>query len=183
MGSKSVGRRCLTSLLCGLLMGLSGCADNAILELDVTLPANPNPDTPLYAQVLARSSRLQTFEDDWLLFDSFDGFQLEEESQLRVISIVADPVDYDSNVLLRVLFCTEPRCTGIGDDNAGERRMVIERPFYSGQRTRADWTVGDVTDSVVEVPEVISVCQVRGCRSGDLTSYCYDGTEDHFCSR
>lgn len=179
----SFSSRAFGLLLCALSIG---CVDNSILELEVNLPVKPStlPDTEdVYAFIQIRSSRVSDFENDWLPTESIDGFLLTDAPSTQTISIVSEPQDYDSDLLLRVLYCSSSRCSELGDDMAGERRLRIEHPFYDGERTRVMWDVGEYTDIEVTEPEVIPLCQVQGCRPGDITDYCYMGTNDHFCSR
>jgi hypothetical protein len=162
-----------------------GCVDNSILELEIDLPAQPTDvSEQVYAFVQVRSSRMSSFATDWLSAgEDPDGFALGLERTPQVISIIAEPRDYDEDLLLRVVYCVSPRCSNLGDDTAGERRLVIEHPFYDGQRTRVSWQVGDYTPTVIPEEETVAVCAVEGCRAGDVSEYCYAGTQDHFCSR
>ncbi|MFK8001828.1 MAG: hypothetical protein AB8H86_19690 [Polyangiales bacterium] len=163
-----------------------GCVDNSILELEIDLPPQPaEVSEQVYAFVQIRSSRMSSFATDWLSAgEDPDGFALGPERATQTISVVAEPRDYDEDLLLRVVYCVSPRCSSLGDDTAGERRLVIEHPFYDGQRTRVRWSVGDYTPVVIPEEETVGVCQVEGCRAGDgLADYCYVRTQDHFCSR
>lgn len=163
-----------------------GCVDNSILELEVDLPPQPaGVSEQVYALVQIRSSRMFSFEMDWLSAgEDPEGFALGSERATQRISIVAEPRDYEEDLLLRVVYCSSPRCSNLGDDTAGERRLVIAHPFYDGERTRVSWTVGDYTPVVIPTEEQVEVCDVEGCRAGDdLADYCYSGTTDHFCSR
>ena len=162
-----------------------GCVDNSVLELELDLPPQPaEVSEQVYAFVQIRSSRMSSFATNWLSAgEDPDGFPLGPERATQQISVVAAPRDYEEDLLLRVIFCESPRCSNLGDDVAGERRLVVQHPFYDGERTRVSWTVGDYTPTVIPDEETVSVCAVEGCRAGDVSEYCYAGTQDHFCSR
>ncbi|MAQ14394.1 MAG: hypothetical protein CMN30_06320 [Sandaracinus sp.] len=160
------------------ILGLAGCAENAILELEVDMPASTS-DEPQYLVLLMRSARSSDFETDWGA-DELEGFELGAVSREETISVVAQPEDFGDDLLVRARFCSSPRCDALGDDLAGERRLVVETPFYSLKRTEATWVIGAVEDAVVETPDVVERCQVRGCREGTTAMYCSsDGP--HFC--
>ena len=159
------------------LTGLS-CADNGILELTVRLPASASAEAE-YAVISMRSAAESSFDVAWAAGE-LDGFLLEGTSRTEQISVVAQPEDFGSDLLVRTRFCSTPRCDGLGDDTAGERRLVVEEPFYSLQRTRAEWVIPMVEDTVNETADTVERCSVMGCRPGVTVSYCRsDGT--HFC--
>jgi len=168
-------RRALLAALA--LSGLS-CAENGILELEVRLPAGASAEAE-YAVISMRSAAESSFDVAWASGE-LDGFLLEGSSRTEQISVVAQPGDFGSDLLVRARFCSTPRCDGLGDDTAGERRLIVEEPFYSLKRTRAEWVIPAVEDTVNETADVVERCQVMGCREGVTVSYCRsDGT--HFC--
>lgn len=168
-------RNALLALLA--LVGLS-CAENGILELTVRLPASAAADAE-YAVISMRSASETGFDVAWAAGE-LDGFLLEGSSRTEEISVVAQPENFGADLLVRAQFCSTPRCDGLGDDTAGERRLIVEEPFYSLQRTRTEWVIPMVEDTVNETPDVIDRCSVMGCRPGVTVSYCRsDGT--HFC--
>lgn len=161
-----------------LVLPVAGCADNAILELEVDLPASPMGEET-YAFIQVRTDELG-FDVPWSGADPVDGFLLGPTRSTQPISIVAAPRDYDRNVRVRATFCSQPRCDGFGDDIAPERRLEIEHPFYSTRRTAATWRIEDVPADTVETPDLIQRCEVAGCRDGTTREHCRrDGT--HFC--
>ena len=166
------------ALLIGLaLCGLS-CAENGILELIVELPPSASAEAT-YAVISMRSAAESSFDVAWAAGE-LDGFLLEGSGRTEQISVVAQPEDFGADLLVRMRFCSTPRCDGLGDDTAGERRLIVEEPFYSLARTRVEWVVPAVEDTVNETPDVLARCEVMGCRAGVTVSYCRsDGT--HFC--
>jgi hypothetical protein len=159
------------------LVGLS-CAENGVLELTVQLPPSASAEAE-YAVISMRSAAESSFDVGWATGE-LDGFLLESSSRTEQISVVAQPEDFGADLLVRARFCSTPRCDGLGDDTAGERRLVVEEPFYSLERTRAEWVIPMVEDTVNETADVVERCEVMGCRAGVTVSYCRsDGT--HFC--
>jgi len=163
---------------------LASCAeDNAILELDVVLPVPTDETTQRFAFVQVRTDELG-FDIPWSGGDSLEGFRLSNgtpEERTQQISVVAQPSHYERDIHVRVHFCRESQCTGIGDDVAPEARLVVEHPFYSGQRTFAEWTIDEVPGAAGE-PDRVERCAIAapGCREGMTTNFCrMDGT--HFC--
>lgn len=168
-------RRLLVAALA--LAGLS-CADNGILELTVQLPPSSSAEAE-YAVISMRSAAESSFDVAWATGE-LDGFLLEGSARTEQISVVAQPDNFGADLLIRARFCSTPRCDGLGDDAAGERRLVVEEPFYSLQRTRTEWVISMVEETVNETPDVVERCSVMGCRPGVTVSYCRsDGT--HFC--
>ena len=169
----------LRALVVAMLVLCASCAENAILELDVRLP-EASGVAAQYVVIVMRSARESDFDVVWGATD-LDGFLLESASRNVTVSVVAQPEDFSDDLLVRALFCSSPRCDALGDDTAGERRLVIEHPFYSLQRTEAAWVLQTVEESVISVPDRISRCEVQGCRSGVTTSYCRTDDGTHFC--
>ena len=164
--------------LAALIVAGFGCADNAILELRVQLPAATSTE-PQYAFIILRSSADTDFDENWVT-SQVDGFLLEGSAREVTISVVAQPEDFGSDLLARARFCSTARCEGFGDDTAGEHRLVVEEPFYSLRRTTAEWVLPGVATTVQEVPDRIDRCSVQGCRDGITSSYCR-ADDTHFC--
>ncbi|RMH12344.1 MAG: hypothetical protein D6701_13645 [Gemmatimonadetes bacterium] len=168
----------LTSLLAAVPL-LAACSSNAILELELTLPAAPDPSEPLYAFVQMRTNT--NFDTPWSGAVPFDGIPLQDVPSEHLISVVAEPGQYDDDLFVRVSFCHTPRCDGFGDDFAPERRLRIEHPFYELKRTRASWVIDAVPTETVETPDVIERCAVEGCREGTTRDFCRMSDGSHFC--
>ena len=158
------------------LFALVGCNTNAVLELTIDLP--PTTDT-VYAFVQVRT--MTDFSARWTGADPLDGFLLGAAPTPQPISIVGQPGDFDEDVLVRVTFCSAPRCDGFGDDRAPERRLRIEHPFYELKRTRARWTIDAVPMATPADPDVIERCSVEGCRDGTTRDFCRRSDGTHFC--
>ncbi len=170
-------RRVLTA--CAALL-LFGCAENAILEVDLQLPAQPTTGPALFAHVQARSADVVSFDETWAGTDAIEGRELAEEASPLPFSVVAGGSAFTRKLGVRVRFCETPACTGLGDDYAPEMRYRIERAFYRGRRTRVTIAIASVPTAPPGEAEVIEKCDVEGCTSGSTLSYCFiDGR--HFC--
>ena len=176
-------RRCV---LCIVLL-VSGCARNAIFELELSLPAQP-AGAPLYAVVQARVDG--GFEASWDDIATSPGLPLcprpsEGTCEDRVldpacasiVSIVADESELERPLYVRVRFCEDPACAASSDASAPEHRVEVERAFYRGRYTQARVCLDEVPPE--PALDLIERCDVR-CREGSATSHCrLDGT--HFC--
>ena len=173
-----MSRNLLACLLA--LPAVTACGTNAILELELALPAAPaEASGPIYAFVQARTNA--SFDVPWSGAVPFDGIPLEPAPSQHLVSIVAEPGQYDDDLFVRVSFCASPRCDGFGDDFAPERRLRIEHPFYETRRTRASWVIAEVPSETVETPDVIDRCSVEGCREGTTRNFCRLSDGSHFC--
>lgn len=179
-------------LLIALAIVASGCARNAILELELELPPNP-AGAQVYAVVQARGDL--GFDEIWS--DApLEGIPLSractrtdpappcadrmlDPQCSAVISLIGDGDDLARPLHVRVRFCEDPTCSAPADATAPEHRVDIERGFYLGRYTQARVCVDEAPTVTNAVPEVIERCEVR-CREGTAAMYCrLDGT--HFC--
>ena len=153
-------------------LAMVGCAQNAILELQVELPAAPPDDgtgKPWFAQIQVRRSSDHPFEIPWTGGD-LTSVELGAAPQWDCISVQSFDEAIDLNV--RVRFCRSSNCLDIDDGRRRERWYEVEHPFYIGRRTY--WRT-----SITEVPECesdgdcggVGVCTdgVCGC---ELTTEC-----------
>lgn len=167
--------RCFAALAFGLV--LVGCADNAILEVDLELPAATAGTPPRYAFVQSLSASTISFEGAWAGADAGDGFLLGAAPTTQHVSFVAEGDTIGRPLGLRVRFCADRVCGALADVDAPEARYVIARAFYRGQRTRLTLTP---VPSTSPVTTEIDRCAVRGCSNGAAATYCFaDGR--HFC--
>jgi len=160
----------------------TGCADNAVLELMVELPASPGGD-PVYVQVQPRRASDNPFTDDWR-GDDVEPIELGSEPMVDHVSVVSEQDDVD--LAVKVRFCQTETCTGFGDEDPPALWFLVEDPFYIGEHTEADLVVTEVpatgcTEGMADCPVRVDRCDVRGCTGGDPpTTYCrLDGR--HLC--
>jgi hypothetical protein len=166
-----------------IVLALVGCADNAILEVELDLPA-ANADTR-YAVVQGRSGEVD-FDATWAGGGVIDGLELSNETML--VGIEADDGgEIDAPLALRIRYCIDPACGDARDGEAQEIQVTVERAFYEGEYTllRAEaLPLPDVIDCTTGgcAPERVMVekCRIEGCRAGMTINWCNsDGL--HFC--
>lgn len=159
-----------------LALLVAGCADNAILEVDLELPAT-SASTPRYAFVQSLSASTIDFGGAWAGADATEGFLLTSAPSTQHVSFVTDGDAIGRPLGIRVRFCTDRVCGALADVDAPEARYVVDRAFYRGQRTRL--TLSPVPETAPTTTE-IGKCEVRGCSNGAAATYCFaDGR--HFC--
>lgn len=177
MTSRSLETRWVVTALV-LAASLSGCVQNAALELEITLPPGPASGPPVYALTQPRSST-NPFTDDWLASDDPDAIELSPDGPtVDHISVLSHDDTIDLH--LKVRFCSTPACSVIADDGAPEARYILDHPFYIGKRTYWTTTI-DAIPTMTGAPIEVDKCVIRGCIEGVLGSYCRDGTDRHVC--
>lgn len=132
----------------------SACAENAVLELQVQLPAAPSGG-PWYAQTQVRRAAGNGFDAVWMGSDPRTT-ELGPTPQWDCVSVQSGDETIDLNV--RVRFCHEDDCLGFGDDTAPERRFTIERPFYIGRRTYWSTTILSVPQCTADTDCAVGRC-------------------------
>ncbi len=171
----------------------SGCTRDAVLELELDLPAQPSGGAMRYAVVQVQSDG--SFDGTWadvpLSGQPLAASCTRPEPTIpcddrmldptcsEVISVVAGQDAIAQPLSVRVRFCSDPTCSAPEDATAPERRVVIERAFYLGHYTQARVCIDDVPAMTDTDPQIIPRCEVR-CREGSSMLQCrLDGT--HFC--
>lgn len=166
-----------------LVLALVGCADNAILEVELDLPA-ANGETR-FAVVQGRSGDVD-FAAAWAGGGAVEGLELSNETV--VVGIEADDGDeVEAPLAIRVRYCTDPACAGPQDGEAQEIQVTVERAFYEGEYTLlpADAlplpeVMDCTTGGCAAVSVMVDKCRIEGCRAGMTTNWCNsDGL--HFC--
>ena len=181
-------------LVAVLVLSTLGCARNAILELDVTIPAQAIVDGRRYALVEVADG-VSAFDDDAFL----QGEESIEVSttETRTARFAVMGTSAATEVRVRVRYCVAPRCDDIEMDvrpfMEGVRpgyRYVFERAFYVGRVTSYEIDVDPLSAGTESaVPETICRCAVAGCVGRTTTSYCRlsadpcndDPANTHFC--
>jgi hypothetical protein len=176
-----------------LALVLGGCAQNAIFELHVTLPAL-HSDTPVagtrYAPVGARFARLQVlpgtalFTEDRLQWIT-PAVPLTSVEQTTMVTATAEGDRIGQALHVKVQLCADADCSPPVD----QRWYAFERTFYQGHYTcYARDFAGDLADAAMSTPtadaDAIDVmrCAVGGCVAGteiDANNCSSDGR--HFC--
>lgn len=174
----------IAAVICAALAS-TGCSENAVFELTLTLPARPAPDdagvAPNYAFVqLRRESSGYTFDDPWESPDDLEGFELGTEPQELPVSVLTE--NFGTSVLGRVRYCVSPRCTTLpADDMAPEQQFRWETPFYALKRTA--WQSAPLVVPMRGMPARVDVgrCDIQGCIAGEPSSYCRESDGTHYC--
>lgn len=163
-----------------------GCAQTAVLELEIDLPVSPDGE-PLFAVVFAGESALLDNGPESVAVGlplsceraeprpRCDDRTLSPECSATV-SIVGRETHLEEPLPVHIRFCDDPVCAG--EEPRGSHRIEVERAFYLGRYTQARTCIDEIPDGMAE-PQRIERCDVR-CREGTATMSCrLDGT--HFC--
>lgn len=175
---------------------VTGCARNAVLDLDVVLPAQAAPLDGRRHAFVEIGTGLNDFGDQLLGLEGatdVDVTTLGGSSEPTRFSIVAgDPA---AELRVRVRYCRAARCSDPSDmrnfDDGTEPGLLwtFERAFYAGERTTASIAVPALTATVeTGEPETVCRCAVIGCAtvapgtsSCRMTTLLCDPTARHFC--
>ncbi len=173
---------------------LTGCANNAIFELQVILPAVMQP-IPTAPQITHVKMQIQpgpsVWGDSWAVTSTqtVGPIALTGVDQEITIDVEGDGDHLDGAVDVRILYCSSDDC----GNSVSERWFEFRRPFFKGKVTNyrieaALTTTGlEVSDDEGTEPppaQVIDKCQVAGCvdTNGEfLANYCDNGV--HWCER
>jgi hypothetical protein len=166
------------------LLALTACAQSAILELEVGLPALessmicercPTIHAVIDARSdLARSGDVQFDDDDDDDEDDIVSFVLSDETTAEPVSIVARATQIEAPLVVRARFCEDGICT----IDEPDLRVYFERPFYAGESTHYTVFFSYIPLAPSRLPDV-GRCAIRGCTMADAP-YC-DDEGRHFC--
>ncbi len=171
-----------STLLLGLsvaALALGGCANNAVLEVHLSLPAQPDAGfvdagtgvdggaAPTYAFVQIRAADGHPFDVEWT-GDDYAGTKLTDQMPGSV-DYSAISTDGTIDARMKVRFCRTPSCSALADSNSQEDWYELQHPFYIGQRT--SWDGGAPYPPPLDeagTPEVdmVDKCQIRAASSG-----------------
>lgn len=183
----------LRSLLLSLLaLGTSSCgSSNAVLDVQMSLPANPLGE-PVFVRALVARGDFPVPENTWVpepheLTAGPSTYQFSIEDR----ELSCDPtVTGECDVLIEVRFCLDRECASLrpgtpdirATDPQAAIRYRLEQPLFVGERTLWEPTITAVpacTDdpatcsSVVAPPESMAGCVVdSGVTDGPPTWFC-----------
>lgn len=185
-----MGARIVLALL--LALALTSCAQNAIFELHVDLPALAAPGTTTTVGT-ARFARVQILPGtasfgverlQWLT----PAIPLTTTAHAVMVSVPADGSEITQGLHVKVQLCDDEPCTHV----VNERWYAFDRVFYQGRFTC--YEVGyaaDLADSTMSAPMLgdpdtsaipVDRCAVTGCVSGNELSLHNCSTDGrHFC--
>lgn len=183
-------RRTLPITLALVLLG--GCAENAIFELHVDLPAagavgtTVGSHTAQYArvQVLPGAAAFGVERLQWLT----PTVRLQSASRAIMVSVPADGAEITAGLHVKVQLCDDEACTNV----VNERWYAFQRVFYQGRYTCAEVDfAADLADATMSAPTLgdpdtaaisIDRCAVTGCVSGnELSLHNCSSDGRHFC--
>jgi len=203
--------RRLLFVLAVALLG-SGCAQNAMFELQVQLPANP-PGETWFAQIQVRDQNGHSFSIPWMGGD-VPTVALGSEARWDCISV--ESLDPTVSLHVRVRFCHSEDCLDLEDGDPPERLYSFEAPFYIGSRTYYRVTVPRIPSCTSSLDCAVGVCiedrcgcsidadcggefrcepgfgcvnaidrcSIEGCIEGPVSAtFCSTETGEHFCER
>jgi hypothetical protein len=146
--------------LLAVFLLLGGCAENAVLELQVQIPPAPDPSTETYAQVQVRRADATGFDVSWT-GDDPQGVQLGQDAAWVCTSVDSHDATIDLDV--RVRFCGSPACDALGDDSAPEVRYHLEHPFYIGHHTYWSAQIAAVPECTTDADCALGRCVDGRC--------------------
>lgn len=171
------------ALLASSMVILLGCADNALLDVEIDLP----PAADVVAVVEARPASSYDFDATWAPTDAYPAarFPLDAAAtSLAAVSILAETPT--QNVLLQVRFCNH----GVCDDASPTLCYSLDRPFHQGRRSRYRDMVTTIPSAVPVggvcslPPRLIDRCEI-GCAANDdwLSGSWFCEGQEHVCDR
>lgn len=171
-----------------LALLLTGCAENALLELTLLMPDEGVAGAP--RAVLDFAEDRATEPDDVRFLESLRAsLRLPPDGDPEQYVTVVAGDDPTAPLWISVRYCNDPGCQGAGDDLATRQLVRYERPFWPGRRSRATLTLPAPGADV----ERLDLCQVIAC-AGDgnpVTGCCEptdprcprEGGPTHLCER
>lgn len=158
-----------------LALGLAGCAENAILEIELTLPSLTLACGAGRAAIEARIPPEGScfFDQEWLDGDSAV-IALEPSERAHVISVLARGADVTRPLCLRVRGCPTETCPPPEVTIGPRAEIEIERPFFVGRYTRV--ALGAI-ELCADSTRVVPPCEVT---CADAPASC-DPASPHPC--
>jgi len=164
-------------LLAGLIaaFGSLGCARNSALEVELTLPAQPETGPQLYAVFVFMTG---DFDFESVAIDpAYPGTSLVATPQQVRYSLLSERPD--GHVRMVVFFCESTTCRDEDPATIPQAWFDFERGTYIGQRTRWSGSIAAVPTAPPTVATCIDRCEVEGCIEGQGTFCRVDGS--HYC--
>lgn len=151
---------------------LAGCAQNAVLELQVEIPPAASSADPVYAQVQVRRTDATGFDVSWT-GDDPPGVALQQDASWVCTSVDSHDASIDLDV--RVRFCQSPSCDALGDDTAPEVRYHLEHPFYIGRHTYWSAQIAAVPECTTDADCLLGTCVAGRCGCSTDADCCPEG--------
>lgn len=166
--------------LSGALLA-GGCARNAALEIELTVPARPAGSPELYVVAMFLTG---DFDFSSVAVDpEYPGTALTDGSQQLRYSVITERPD--GHVRMVVFFCESTTCRDEDPSTIPQAWFDFERGTYIGQRTRWSGEILAVPTTRPTAPTCVDRCEVEGCIEGqgwfcrdDGSHYCQDRGAD-----
>lgn len=152
-----------------------GCARNAALEVELTVPARPAGGPDLYVVTMVLTG---DFDFSSVAIDpEYPGTALSDTArQLRYSVVTERP---DGRLRMVVFFCESTTCRDQDPSTVPQVWFDFERGTYIGRRTRWSGEILAVPTAPPTGATCIDRCEIEGCIEG-LGSFCReDGS--HYC--
>ena len=152
---------------CAVALALQGCASEAITEIVIALPRQPDGDS-----------------DNWFVFlqargdadpaptESVTHRELRNDVSVPICASVVTDNHAIDELRVRVTFCRESTVEACATD-VRMADWILERPFYPGRRTFLEARIDALPLAGAPLVTRLSRCDVRGCTSDrSATGYC-----------
>ncbi len=151
-----------------------GCAPEAVLDLQVMLPARAASGEARVASIQTARAAGHPFDAPW----SDEGFEVEldDAPTLAAWSVLAS--DPATDLHLKIRFCRERGCAG---GAVGERWFALEHPFYVDRRTSWASCITSAPITRPDAPLEVDRCQIRGCLVGGVPERWCRFEGHHYC--
>lgn len=150
---------------------LVGCAENAVLQVDLTIQTLEGASSSAFVLVDAQSR--EEFNPD--REDEGRRVELQPDATRSVaFAVDASGEQIEQPLFLRVRVCDEDCASPVST-----HVLAIDRAFYLGEQTSITQAL-TAADVFTDTPIPVTVCEVAGCDSGG-DNFCFMGTERHFC--
>lgn len=168
------GALSLTLALGALAASAAGCTQEAVLELQLMLPARSEESPARVALIQVGRAEAHPFDAEWAR--EALRVELADEPTLAQWSVVS--VDPTIDLHVRVRFCDADDCAPRAD---GELWFALERPFYLERRTSWASCVEAAPRTIPTAPEVVGRCEIHGCLVGSAPERWCRHADEHYC--
>ena len=193
--TRAIALSMLSSLALAASPFVTGCARNAVIELDVVVPNQPAHASGRTHAFIEVGTGLNDFGDQVLGLEGATDVDVTTVDAPTAFSIVAgDPA---TELRVRVRYCRVARCSGaldmmlFAEGTEPGLNWTFERAFYAGERTSAAIDVPALAFAAeTGEPRTVCRCAVIGCaivppgasscRGTAAVTPC-DPTARHFC--
>lgn len=172
MRSSFVALRLATAWIL-VALALGGCARNADLEIELTVPAQPADRPTFYVVAMFASGDFTSVPID----PQYPGTQLEDAPSQLNYSLLTERED--GHLKMVIFFCRSTTCRDEDNTAIPQVWFDFERGTYIGARTHWSGEILEVPPVATVVTRCVDRCQVEGCIEGQGWFCRDDGS--HYC--